>query len=167
VQLLIVRHAIAEDKEAFAATGRDDALRPLTPDGAKKMRRGARGLHELVPTIDVLVAGPFTRAQETAEIILREYEMDRIETTELLQPETTLDAVVEGLARYEAGVVTVVGHEPQLGRLATYLVAGADRPGVEIKKGGACLIDFDGRASPGQGLLVWSLRPSMLRGLAG
>jgi len=167
VQLLIVRHAIAEDTEAFAATGRDDALRPLTADGARKMRRVARGLHAIVPTIDVLVASPLTRAQETAEIIRREYEIDRIETSELLQPQTALDAVVEGLAQYDSGVVTVVGHEPQLGRLATYLLAGGDRPGVELKKGAACRIDFDGRPTAGQGVLAWSLRPGMLRDLAG
>ena len=30
MELVVVRHAIAEDREAFARTGKDDAARPLT-----------------------------------------------------------------------------------------------------------------------------------------
>jgi phosphohistidine phosphatase len=33
MNLLVIRHAIAEDKEAFAKTGRNDDLRPLTEAG--------------------------------------------------------------------------------------------------------------------------------------
>jgi phosphohistidine phosphatase len=167
VRLLIVRHAIAEDREAFAASGGDDAVRPLTANGARKMRRTARGLHELVPTIDVLVASPLTRAQETAEIIRGEYAIDRIETTDALLPQTALDETVQWLTRYSDGVVAVVGHEPHLGRLVTYLMAGVDRPGVELKKGGASAIDFEGAPKVGGGTLVWSVPPGMLRDLNG
>jgi pimeloyl-ACP methyl ester carboxylesterase len=53
MQLLVIRHAIAEDRDAFAASGRDDSERPLTESGRDKMRRVARGLRELVPRIDV------------------------------------------------------------------------------------------------------------------
>jgi phosphohistidine phosphatase len=44
MKLLIVRHAIAEEREDFARTGKDDRLRPLTDDGRKRMKQGARGL---------------------------------------------------------------------------------------------------------------------------
>jgi phosphohistidine phosphatase len=167
VRLLIVRHAIAEDSEAFAASGGDDAVRPLTANGARKMRRTARGLHELVPSIDVLVASPLTRAQETAEIIRDEYAIERIETAEALQPQTALDDTVQWLTRYGEGVVAVVGHEPHLGRLVTYLIAGIDRPAVELKKGGASAIEFDGVPTRGAGTLVWSVPPGALRDLTG
>src|SRR2546430_7070784 len=69
MRLLVVRHAIAEDREAFARSHKDDSTRPLTPDGRRKMERAALGLKELVPELDVLAASPYKRAIETAEII--------------------------------------------------------------------------------------------------
>ena len=167
MELLVVRHAIAEDKEAFAAAGRDDALRPLTAEGVRKMRQAARGLHEVVRAIDVLVASPYTRANETAEIIRREYEIHQIETAQVLEPDTELDDVVVWLSRYDRGAVAIVGHEPQLGRLVTYLISGVDRPKVAMKKGGGCLIRFEGKPEAGAGRLAWSLPPKVLRDLAG
>ena len=167
MRLLVVRHAIAEDKEAFAAAGRDDALRPLTAEGVRKMRRAAKGLREIVESIDVLVASPFTRASETAEIIRREYGIDRVEPARVLEPETELKDVVVWLSRYDGGVVAIVGHEPQLGCLVTYLISGTDQPRVDMKKGGACLVAFEGKPEAGAGRLEWALPPRVLRGLAG
>ena len=167
MQLVVIRHAIAEDREAFATSGRSDAERPLTAEGVRKMRRTARGLHHVVPAIDVLVASPLTRANETAEILRREYDIECIDTADVLQPDVALDDVVSWMAKYTAGVVAVVGHEPQLGRLVTYLVSGADTPGVELKKGGASMIEFDGKPTPGAGRLRWSIPPGMLRDFAG
>jgi phosphohistidine phosphatase len=167
VELLVVRHAIAEDQEAFAESGRDDALRPLTAAGMRKMRRVARGLHELVPAIDVLASSPLTRAQETAEIVRRVYELDQVEVALPLQPATPLDEVVAWLARFAQGTVAIVGHEPQLGRLVTYLISGREASGVELKKGAASLIEFDGSPQAGNGHLVWSIPPRVLRDLAG
>src|SRR6266513_1546458 len=73
MRLLVVRHAIAEDREAFARSHKDDAARPLTPDGRRKMARAAAGLKQLVPELDLLAASPYKRALETAEIIAHAY----------------------------------------------------------------------------------------------
>jgi phosphohistidine phosphatase len=167
VELLVVRHAIAEDREVFAATGREDALRPLTAEGTRKMKRTARGLRTIIPGIDVLVSSPFARAHETAEILRREYELDRIETARELEPATPLDEVVSWLGRLDNGVVTIVGHEPQLGHLVTYLITGSNHSGVELKKGGACLIEFDAQPEVARGRLIWAIAPGILRDLAG
>jgi phosphohistidine phosphatase len=167
VELLVVRHAIAEDREVFAATGREDALRPLTAEGTRKMKRTARGLRTIIPRIDVLASSPLTRAQETAEILRREYELDRIETARELEPETPLDDVAAWLDRLDKGVVAIVGHEPQLGCLVTYLISGANHSGVELKKGGVCLIEFDAQPAVARGRLKWAIAPGILRDLAG
>ena len=167
MRLVVIRHAIAEDRETFAATGRDDASRPLTDVGRRKMRRAARGLRHLLPAIETIVASPLTRARETAEIVRDEYELQRIETAVELEPEQPLAAVVEGLARYSGDLIAIVGHEPQLSRLVTFLVAGIDRSALELKKGGACLLEFDGHPRAGAGVVLWAVRPSMLRDLAG
>jgi len=168
MELLVVRHAIAEEREAFAATGQDDSLRPLTADGRRKMRRAAQGLRRLVPSIDLLASSPFTRAADTAEIVRAEYAMDGVQTTDVLEPETPVRKVVAWLARLEpSSVVAIVGHEPQLGRLVTHLLCGGDRTAIELKKGGACLLDLDEAVRAGGARLVWSVPPSVLRDLAG
>jgi phosphohistidine phosphatase len=131
------------------------------------MRRAARGLRHLLPGIEMVVASPLTRAQETAEIVRDEYGLERIETAAELEPDRPLAVVVEGLARHSGELIAVVGHEPQLSRLVTFLVAGVDRTGVELKKGGACLIEFDGQPRAATGVLLWAARPSTLRDLAG
>jgi phosphohistidine phosphatase len=167
MELVVVRHAIAADRDAFAATGSDDALRPLTAEGARKMRRAARGLHEVVASVDAIVSSSLTRALETAEILRREYEMADVETADVLAPDNSVSDVVEWLATYDRKVVMLVGHEPQLGRLVTHLISGIDHPGLDLKKGSACLIEFDTNPAPGAGRLLWVLPPSVLRDLAG
>ena len=62
MDLLVIRHAIAEDREVFAGTGKDDSLRPLTDRGRERMQEGARGLVRLVDRLDVLATSPLTRA---------------------------------------------------------------------------------------------------------
>ena len=167
MKLLVIRHAIAEDREAHAASGHDDALRPLTEQGARKMKRGARGLRQIVPSLDALVSSPYTRAVDTAEIVRREYEIDRVETTRALEPAVPVADVVEALQAYTGDVVAIVGHEPQLSRLVTYLLSGLDQSSIELKKGSACFIEFDGLPRAGAGTLMWSIRPAVLRDLAG
>ena len=71
MKLLLVRHAIAEEAEAFIAAGGTDAQRPLTEIGRKKMRKGANRLRALLGRIDVLAHSPLLRARETAELIAR------------------------------------------------------------------------------------------------
>ncbi len=167
MQLLVIRHAIAEDREEFAKSGRDDGERPLTDEGARKMRKAARGLRELVPTIATLVASPLVRARETAEIIRKEYRLGDVAIAPELEPEAPLAKVAAALDRYEGEVVAIVGHEPQLSRLITYFVAGVDRSAVELKKGAACLIEFEERVRRGSGTLVWAVAPRTLRDLTG
>src|SRR5437773_11220092 len=86
MRLLVVRHAIAEDREAFARSHKDDAARPLTPDGRRKMARAAEGLKQLVPELELLAASPYKRALETAEIIAHAYGDQRVERVGELAP---------------------------------------------------------------------------------
>jgi hypothetical protein len=69
MDLLIVRHGIAEDRETFTTTGKGDAERPLTDTGRRRFRRSARGLKRLVESIDLLGTSPLVRAVETGSIL--------------------------------------------------------------------------------------------------
>jgi phosphohistidine phosphatase SixA len=75
------------------------------------------------------------------------------------RPETVVDAL-GAYASLEA--VALVGHEPDLGILAAWLI-GAREPLV-FKKGAIARIDASGKLGR-DGQLVWLATPRMLRGL--
>ena len=173
MKLLVIRHAIAEDKEAFAATGQSDDLRPLTQAGRAKMRRGAEGIRTICPRVAVLASSPLVRARETAEIVAPALGIARVEIVDALRPERPFDELVAWLHRRVAPndqeadpTIAVVGHEPHLSGLVTWLMTSGRDSRVELKKGAACLLYFEGAPRAGEALLRWSLTPSQLRGLA-
>jgi phosphohistidine phosphatase len=167
MDLLIVRHGVAEDKEAFAETGQSDDDRPLTAKGRKKMKRAARGLHTLVPEIGLLVTSPLVRARETAEIIAVAYAMDEdVDREDVLRPESSFDAFGDWLRQQsERSPVCVVGHEPHLSGLATWLMSGAKEAQLELGKGGACLLSFDGAPKRGSAMLCWLMTSKQLEAI--
>jgi len=166
MHLLVIRHGIAEDREEFAATGQDDALRPLTDEGRKKMERNARALRAALGSIDALATSPLVRAEETAAFVAAAFDDPPLETVDALVPEAKPSALLPWLRRHDdTATVAVVGHEPHLGFLVAWLVTGRAEPGMPLKKGGACLLEFDGRPDAGRARLVWMLTPGLMKKL--
>jgi phosphohistidine phosphatase len=167
MNLLVIRHAIALDAAEYAREHADDASRPLTPEGVKKMNKVVRGLHGLVPRIDVLATSPLTRAAQTAGIIAAGYDGLMPVTVGALAPSQPVRALAEWLERQRRHEnVAVVGHEPSLGRVASWLLAGSKHSFIVFKKGAICLLRFDGAITPASATLLWALTPSQLRALA-
>lgn len=163
MQLLVIRHAIAEDREEFAASGRDDNERPLTKHGKQQMKRVARGLRRMVKSIDVLGASPLVRAQQTAAIVAEAYGDMQVATVPSLAPESEPEAFADWLGRQRtAQVVGAVGHDPHLSMLVTWLLAGRMEPRVDIEKGGAVLLEVEGAPRARCATLLWALTPAML-----
>ena len=165
-QLLVVRHAIAEDAAEWARNHPDDAGRPLTSEGKKKMKRVAEALRTLVPEIQLLATSPFTRAVQTAEILAAAYGGPDPVVVPVLAPAQSADDVTRWLAgERRHDTVAIVGHEPGLGRVASWLLARSERSFIEIKKGAALLLSFPDAVDAGAATLVWSLTPAQLRAL--
>jgi phosphohistidine phosphatase len=168
MELLVVRHAIAEDRDEFARTGKPDGERPLTAEGRRKFVRAARGLHRLVESVDLLATSGLTRADETADLLVAEY--GRLRTVRLreLAPDAQPTALVAWLrAQRRRGTVAVVGHEPHLSAFVELLLAGRSSGFVELRKGGACLLALAKPAVPGGAELRWLLTAGQLRRLSG
>jgi phosphohistidine phosphatase len=167
MELLMVRHAIAEDRVAFARTGKSDYHRPLTEKGRSRMIRGAAGLHAVVPRIDVLASSPLTRATETAEIVAAEYGLTDFERVDAIG---TGDG--DALLRWLRGLgpsstVAVVGHEPHMSDWAGWFLTGSWADFLIVKKGSAVMLEFPGAIEPGEAYLRWALTPGQLRRLGG
>jgi phosphohistidine phosphatase len=166
MRLLLLRHAIAEERDDFARTGKDDQLRPLTDDGRKRMKQGARGLRTVVPEIDLLATSPLTRAAQTASIVDSVYGgLNEVEIEELA-PEAGAADFLRWLRKQSAATVAVVGHEPSISLVLSYLLTGTERRIFSFRKGGACLLDFAGDIGAGTATLLWALTPAQLRDLA-
>ena len=165
MDLLVVRHGAAEDKDAFARTGEDDDLRPLTTAGQREMREVARAIRELVPEIDALATSPLVRAMQTAAVLGDAYGRKPV-PVEWLRPE----AAFEDFARWASShrdkkMVVIVGHEPHLSGLVSWLTAGAKRSFLQLKKAGACLLEVERSAGAGSSTLLWSMGPKHLRAM--
>jgi phosphohistidine phosphatase len=166
MRLLLIRHAIAEEREDFARTGKDDRLRPLTDEGRKKMKQAARGLRTLVPAIDRLATSPLTRAAQTGAVLDTVYSgLDEVEIEEL-SPETTPEAFLRWLRLQKVDTVAAVGHEPSLSQILSWLLTGTERKIFAFRKGGACLLELPDDPAGGTATLLWALTPAQLRTLA-
>jgi len=165
MQLLVVRHAPAGDKIEFAASGRPDDDRPLTDEGIRKMRAAASGLGRLVERLDVIASSPLRRARETADILVAAYDAAPLEIVDSLAPGSAPAALVPWLERQlAASAVAVVGHEPHLSGLVSWLVSGTTRAWLELGKGGACLLEIERAAARGA-TLRWLVEARTLRRL--
>lgn len=136
MRLLVVRHGIAVEREEWAPRGASDDLRPLTRDGARKMRTGARALLRLVPELELIATSPLLRARQTAEIVQAAGDDLPLEETPSLRPEAAPASFGRWLRVHrELETVAAVGHEPQLGQLLRALCGGDDDLPESLKKG--------------------------------
>lgn len=126
----------------------------------------AKGLARIARRPDVLLTSPLPRARATADIAARAFK--RVEPTiEPALARGNLDGIVAALGVHPAETtVAIVGHEPTLGALLARLLGAADGERLAFKKGGAALVDLPDGPS-GAGVLLWFLKPKVLRALAG
>ncbi len=69
MQIIVVRHGFAEERDEFSKTGQEDHLRPLIPKGRKQTEKVARKIRDWIEGVDLIVTSPYVRAQQTAEIL--------------------------------------------------------------------------------------------------
>lgn len=166
MRVILIRHGPAASRDARRWP--DDARRPLTARGSERTELAMRGLKRMITPTRILTS-PLTRSAETAAIAQRVFGGSRaVETLAALAPGSSYTRVVETLAQFKPGeTVALVGHEPDLGKLAGVLVFGAPAATLPLKKAGVCIIDFAGRVEAGKGRLLAFLPPRLLRARAG
>jgi phosphohistidine phosphatase len=164
MKVLIVRHAIAENRDVFSKTGKSDDLRPLTPRGRKRMRANLNGIINLTPQIDILVSSPLIRAVQTAEIMREHYKKADYKMIKELEPTAPLESAIQWLKKHKnKKVIALIGHEPHLGELISYFLTGKGSGFFFLRKGGICLVEFFGKIDSGRANLNCFLQPAQLR----
>jgi phosphohistidine phosphatase len=161
-RIVLFRHGPAGKQDA--ARWPDDDARPLTTRGEARTKAAALGLKRLVRGARAIWTSPLARATSTAVLLREVFGEPRVHTVDALRPGGSWRQVIEQLqqARGAGGAIMLVGHEPDLGKLAGTLIFGAPRA-LPLKKAGACAIDFEGPVEAGKGELAWLLPPRLLR----
>jgi phosphohistidine phosphatase len=165
MRVVLFRHGPAG--EADPQLWPNDALRPLSPRGEERTMKAALGVAELEPRIVRIISSPLLRSRASAQALHDALALEsRVTLCDGLAPGGSAIQLLDALPDVrEDEAVALVGHEPDLGKLAGTLLFGAPAH-LAIKKAGACAIEFDGRARAGGGRLLWFLPPRVLRRVA-
>jgi phosphohistidine phosphatase len=165
MNLILVRHATAEDREDFLQKNKEDSLRPLTPKGRKRMEMMTDQICKWVPSVDLIVTSPYTRAVQTSEILRKKYPKVRMSVASELVPHSPPQAFIRWLKMQPAAVKTIVavGHEPQLSTFMTYLLSSKNQSFIEFKKSGAAALEILSweEIESSQAQLLWLVQPKM------
>ena len=161
MRLILFRHGPAEAREGYR--GHPDADRPLSPEGARRTRRALQGLGQLVPELSTIGTSPYRRAVETAEIASARFGIQH-ETTEALRPGAGPRELSDWLAVFPLdSTIMAVGHEPDLGELASWFLSGRSSSFAPVKKAGAIALDFSSRSGPSTASLAFAISGGQLR----
>lgn len=162
--LYLVRHAVAE----LAASSGQDADRQLTPEGFAKLRKAAHGLAWLGIVPDELRCSPYQRTQQTAALLgaVLAPKLSIRPCHELAPGHAPEDVLAALMPNPSSQHIMLVGHEPDLSRLASYVMTGApDVVPMPFKKGSVAAIEVPSITPRSLGRLVWFATPKQLRAL--
>lgn len=130
------------------------------------MREAAAGLRALDCLPEIILSSPLPRARQTAEILLETFEKGiELKLTPSLAPSGSREELYREIAPYNKKLksLMMVGHQPSLGEIAGEIAWGSPDRYIELKKGGACVIDLESVRGIPKGKLVSLLTPSILR----
>jgi phosphohistidine phosphatase len=160
MEIYILRHGIAEER----SLGGKDRERALTSKGRRKLESLGKHLYELGVSFDAILSSPYLRASETAEVIAACVKFKgEIQFTGNLLPESEPQALIHELKEQPPGgkSILLVGHEPDLSTLASWLLTGGASLHLELKKGGLCKIQVHSFHNIGSATLEWLISPKL------
>lgn len=142
MEIHLLRHGIAVDRGAHSF--RDDSHRPLTPEGIKRTRKVAKALAALKLSFDAVLTSPYVRAKQTADIVAEVLKIpQKLRLSNALAPGGKPRELMDELRRQckSSSKVLLVGHEPDMSRLASLLISGKPDADITLKKAGLCVLD--------------------------
>jgi phosphohistidine phosphatase len=118
MDLILWRHAEAEDLEETDDGGGSDLSRRLTHKGERQASRMAAWLDRQLPDGVKIYSSPAVRTEQTVIALGRKYRV-----RDEIRPDGSVDELL-GLAQWPEGrqPVLIVGHQPTLGRTVARLL---------------------------------------------
>jgi phosphohistidine phosphatase len=160
VDVYILRHGKAED----ARPGTGDADRRLTRKGRAEIFAAGRWMAAQELRFDLIAASPLIRAQETATIIAESLgEKDQLATWRELAPGGNPDAMCHQIGKHpDMRALLLVGHEPLLSALISYIITGNENAAIAMSKGALAKIRNFSRTLRPSGELHWLVTTALM-----
>lgn len=154
MRVFLIRHG-------HALADQEDLRRPLSARGREITGTVAEFLKPsgALATVHAVWHSPLVRSRETADLLVKALGLDvlLVEAPGLL-PEDDPAPIADRLDRADQPVM-IVGHEPQLGALATLLVRGKVKPvGFEFRKSAVLALEKTGGSHKKSGRARWRVR---------
>jgi phosphohistidine phosphatase len=163
MNLFILRHGLAVDRSTPGF--KKDSDRPLTPKGKQRLWRVTEAMEEMELEFDAIVASPYLRASQTAEIIAEAFEIrKKLTFSEHLTPDGNPKLLLEQISQLKPlpKDVLLVGHEPYLSQLIGLLVSGNTNSLIDLKKGALCKLEVETLRCGRCATLEWLLSPKQM-----
>ena len=162
MELYFLRHGIAVERGTPGY--KDDSARPLTPKGQRQMKKVSTALRRMELEFDLILSSPLVRAKETAEMVAKRHkQQQKVVYAEALKPGGNGKNLVHQLGKLSHGKILLVGHEPDMSRLISLLIAGEESITIDFKKAGLCKLEIVKLRHGRCATLVWLLTPGQMK----
>lgn len=158
MKLLLIRHADAGERDPDRWP--DDRDRPITSKGERRHEKMAKRLRKFGLKPVLLLASPWKRAWQTAEITREVLECPAPVAAEALAAAPALTRIANAVGtRSDGDVVALVGHDPWMSELAGRLLTGQPHGlNIDFPKSGVMVLELEA-IKPGAATLEMFLRP--------
>ena len=150
MDLILWRHAEAED-------GFPDIARTLTENGLDQAKRMSGWLRSRLPVNTLVIVSPAQRTQQTAMALTSDF----ITNAEIGPGAHVNNILAAANWPNSQGAVIIVGHQPTLGEVASYLIP-AIPPELSVKKGSVWWIRCQKKENIIEAILHAVIYPEML-----
>src|SRR5437868_1889746 len=154
MEIYLIRHAEAVTLGEGGVV--DDASRPLTPAGETQAKQLGEGLTRRGIRFDIMLTSPLVRARQTAQGLVAHVDKPAPEVrhTDELAPGGKRRKLARTLKKLAKESIAVVGHQPDLGEFAGWLI-GSKKAQLAMAKAGVARIHVEAEPGKGEGQLIW------------
>lgn len=148
--IYLIRHADAEP----ATPGKNDAERSLSVKGKEILINNIEIWKKFIPKISQIIASPYLRAEQTAEIIAHEYKfpINKIIKNAKLAPGSKTEYIIEFANESNVENIAFIGHQPDLSKHVINLTSNGN-VNIGFPPGTLAGLSFSGRVRPVSGIL--------------
>ncbi len=160
MNILLIRHADALPTGEGGAA--DDESRPLSETGHAQCAPLARAIDRFGVRPQIVISSPLLRARQTASGMLPTWEgaPPELRIADELAPGAKRNKLARLLRGFSAETVALVGHMPDLGLFAAWLI-GSKRARIDFAKAGAACLVSETVPAKGGAALVWMVTPEV------